>query len=180
MFADISNYLSLWSIPVLLLVIPLIACFRKVKVYEAFVEGAAEGFNTAIRIMPFLIAMMVAINIFRSSGAMEQLVSLFLPLLECIGIPPELVPLAIMRPLSGTGALGLATEILNTYGPDSMWGRIASTVLGSTDTTFYILTVYFGAVGIRNPRYSVIVGLIADTVGFFASVYICKSFFAFN
>lgn len=177
MFADFAEQLSTWAIPLLISSIVFIGFWRRVKVYEAFVEGAAEGFQTSIRIMPFLVAMMVAINIFRSSGALDACVDFSSPILFAMGIPKDLVPLAIMRPLSGTGSLGLATEILNTFGPDSFVGRIASTVLGSTDTTFYILTVYFGAVGIRNPRYSVFVGLIGDMVGFLGSIYVCKYLF---
>jgi len=174
---ELLGAVSVWIMPLLILVIPVIGFVRKVKVYEAFVEGASEGFHTAVRIMPFLVAMMVAVNVFRISGAMDLFVNSIAPLLNYIGVPPELIPLAIMRPLSGTGALGLTTELLNTYGPDSMTGKIASTVLGSTDTTFYILTVYFGAVGIRNPRYSVIVGLLGDLAGFLLSVFICYYFF---
>lgn len=177
MFAEFCRELSVWAIPAILLLIPLIGYFRKVNVYEAFVDGAAEGFKTAIRIMPFLVAMMVAINVFRASGAMDALIMFIAPSLNALGVPSDLVPLAIMRPLSGTGSLGLATEILNTFGPDSLCGRIASTVMGSTDTTFYILTVYFGAVGIRKPRYSVFVGLIGDLTGFFMSIYICSKLF---
>lgn len=177
MFTLLSEQLSLWVIPIILLLVPLIGYLRHVKVYEAFVEGATEGFYTAIRIMPFLVAMMVAINIFRVSGAMDVWVESLKPLLEFCGVPAELVPLAIMRPLSGTGALGLTTEILNTHGPDSILGRIASTVLGSTDTTFYILTVYFGAIGISRPRYSVFVGLLGDLIGFAGSIYICHKLF---
>lgn len=177
MFAEFCRELSVWAIPSILLFIPLIGYFRKVNVYEAFVDGAAEGFKTAIRIMPFLVAMMVAINVFRASGAMDALIMFIAPHLSALGVPSDLVPLAIMRPLSGTGSLGLATEILNTFGPDSLCGRIASTVMGSTDTTFYILTVYFGAVGIRKPRYSVFVGLIGDLTGFFMSIYICSKLF---
>lgn len=178
MFEDFCRVLSHWAIPVLLLGIPVIGVLRRVKVYEVFVEGAAEGFNTAIRIMPFLVAMLVAVNIFRASGAMDLFIDLLSPLLNFIGVPADLAPLAIMRPLSGTGSLGLVTEILNTYGPDSTAGRIASTVLGSTDTTFYILTVYFGAVGIRNPRYSVLVGLLGDLAGFLGSIYVCGRLFS--
>ncbi|QJW48661.1 spore maturation protein [bacterium BFN5] len=177
MFAEFCHELSVWAIPAILLFIPLIGYFRKVNVYEAFVDGAAEGFKTAIRIMPFLVAMMVAINVFRASGAMDAFITFVAPQLGALGVPSDLVPLAIMRPLSGTGSLGLATEILNTFGPDSLCGRIASTVMGSTDTTFYILTVYFGAVGIRKPRYSVFVGLIGDLTGFFMSIYICSKLF---
>lgn len=169
--------LSIWVIPLLLLLIPVIGLMRRVKVYEAFVEGAGEGFQTAIRIMPFLVAMLVAVNVFRVSGAMDLCIGFVAPALAQLGVPPELVPLAVMRPLSGSGALGLTTEILNTYGPDSLVGKIASTVLGSTDTTFYILTVYFGAVAIRNPRYSVGVGLLGDLTGFLGSIIICKYLF---
>ncbi|MDR3591467.1 MAG: spore maturation protein [Negativicutes bacterium] len=177
MFGQFCEILSVWIIPLVLLLVPLAAYLRRIPVYEAFVEGAAEGFQTTLRIMPFLVAMMVAVSIFRASGALEDSVNLLRPLLAFLGVPPELVPLAVMRPLSGTGALGLTTEILNTEGPDSLVGRIASTVMGSTDTTFYVLTVYFGAVGIRKPRYSVAVGLIGDLVGFFGAVYICRILF---
>ena len=177
MVDDLCRQLSNWAIPFLLMIIPLIGYIRRVKVYEAFVEGAANGFQTAIKIMPFLVAMLVAVNIFRASGAMDIFISIFEPVLKIVGVPPDLIPLGIMRPLSGTGSLGLVTEILETHGPDSLNGRIASTVLGSTDTTFYILTVYFGAVGIRNPRYSVLVGLIGDMTGFLGSVYICRRLF---
>ncbi|MBP2649829.1 MAG: hypothetical protein H6Q74_654 [Firmicutes bacterium] len=174
---ELCNQLSVWAIPLILLIIPLAGLVRRVRVYEAFVEGAAEGFSNAIRIMPFLVAMMVAISIFRDSGALDECVALLKPLLLKAGIPVELVPLAIMRPLSGTGAIGLASELLNTQGPDSLVGRIASTVIGSTDTTFYILTVYFGSVGVINPRYSILVGLIGDLFGFIGSVFICKMLF---
>lgn len=173
----LSEQLSLWVIPVLLVFIPLFGAIRRVKVYESFVEGAAEGFQTSIRILPFLVAMLVAINVFRSSGALGACVSFIEPVLTFFHIPAELIPLAIMRPLSGTGALGLTTEIFTAFGPDSLIGQIASTVLGSTDTTFYILTVYFGAVGITRPRYSVFVGLCGDIIGFLGSVYLCQYFF---
>jgi len=177
MFTEFCEQLSVWAIPIILLIVPVIGYFRHVNVYEAFVDGASEGFYTAIRIMPFLVAMMVAINIFRASGALDVSVEYAKPLLALLGVPPDVVPLALMRPLSGTGSLGLVTELLNTYGPDSMIGRIASTILGSTDTTFYILTVYFGAVGISKPRYSIGVGLLGDMVGFLGSIYICQQLF---
>lgn len=177
MFIAFCQELSLWAIPTILLVIPIVGYFRKVKIYETFVEGASEGFYTGVRIIPFLVAMMVAINIFKASGAMAVCIDFIGPILQVLGVPPEVVPLGVMRPLSGTGALGVTTEILNTYGPDSMVGRMASTILGSTDTTFYILTVYFGAVGISNPRYAVSVGLFGDIIGFLGSIYICKLLF---
>jgi len=177
MFTELCEQLSMWAIPVILLIVPVIGYFRRVNVYEAFVDGASEGFYTAIRIMPFLVAMMVAINIFRASGALDVSVEYAKPMLTLLGVPAEVVPLALMRPLSGTGSLGLVTELLNTHGPDSMVGRIASTILGSTDTTFYILTVYFGAIGISKPRYSIGVGLLGDMIGFLGSIYICQQLF---
>jgi len=177
MFTELCEQLSMWAIPVILLIVPVIGYFRRVNVYEAFVDGASEGFYTAIRIMPFLVAMMVAINIFRASGALDVSVEYAKPMLTLLGVPPDVVPLALMRPLSGTGSLGLVTELLNTHGPDSMVGRIASTILGSTDTTFYILTVYFGAIGISKPRYSIGVGLLGDMIGFLGSIYICQQLF---
>lgn len=177
MFAAFSDFLAAWALPLVLLAIPCIGLARGVRVYEAFVEGAAEGFQTAVRIMPFLVAMLVAVGVFRASGALEDGVALLRPALALLGVPPELVPLAVMRPLSGTGALGLTTELLASVGPDSLVGRMASTILGSTDTTFYVLTVYFGAVGIRNPRYAVTVGLAGDLTGFFMSIYVCNLLF---
>lgn len=177
MFNEISNELSRWAIPFVLFIIPLIALWRGVPLYETFVEGAKDGFTTAVRIMPFLVAMMVAITIFRASGALDFVMQGCMPLLEMLGVDKALVPLAVMRPLSGTGAMGMAMEILNSAGPDSLVGRIASTVIGSTDTTFYILTVYFGAVGISKVRYALWVGLAGDIAAFFLSVYFCKLIF---
>jgi spore maturation protein B len=178
MLADFCELLSDWALPLMLLVIPLAGYCRRVRVYEAFVSGAADGFHTAVRIMPFLVAMMVAINVFRVSGALDACVTIIQPLLQACGVPDALVPLAIMRPLSGTGALGLTTELLSSQGPDSLVGLMASVLLGSTDTTFYILTVYFGAVGIQKPRYSLFVGLGGDLAGFIGSVYICRLLFS--
>jgi spore maturation protein B len=175
--ADIVAAFSIWTIPLLLLAIPFIALLRGVKVYEAFVDGATEGFQTAIRIMPYLVAMMVAINIFRSSGALGALITWVSPACHLLAIPEDIIPLAIMRPLSGSGSLGLTTEIIQTFGPDSYIGKLASVIIGSTDTTFYILTVYFGAVGILNPRYSLFVGICGDLIGLFASIYICQKIF---
>lgn len=175
---DYVETVAAWAIPVILLLVPLFGYIRRVSVYEVFVEGAAEGFQTAIRIMPFLIAMMVAINVFKASGAMDTIADILHPFLVLLNVPAELVPLAVMRPLSGTGALGITTDILHTYGPDSLAGRTASTILASTDTTLYILTVYFGSVGIKKVRYAVAVGLFGDLVGFFAAVCYCGVVFA--
>lgn len=174
---EIIAELSRWAIPVILLVVPVIAVLRGVKVYETFVDGAEAGFATAIKTIPYLVAMMVAISIFRASGAMEVLVAALSPALNFIGLPAEVLPHAIMRPLSGGAALGIASDIIKTYGPDSFLGRLVSTMQGSCDTTFYVLTLYFGSVGIKKYRYSVILGLVADFTTLAASVFIVRTIF---
>lgn len=177
MLFTILTAVSKWAIPMLLLIIPCYGFCKRVPVYETFVEGAEEGFYTAIKIIPFLVGMMVAISVFRASGAMDYLVGAMKPLMLAMGAPPEVLPLAVMRPLSGSGALGLATELMRVYGPDSMIGRLASVMQGTTDTTFFVLTVYFGSVGIKRFKYAVITGLSADITGLIASVYICNLLF---
>jgi spore maturation protein B len=176
MFEVISE-LSRWAIPVILLVVPLVATLRGVKVYETFVDGAEAGFATAIKTIPYLVAMLVAISIFRASGAMEVLVAAISPVLNIIGLPAEVLPHAVMRPLSGGAALGIASDIIKTHGPDSFLGRLVSTMQGSCDTTFYVLTLYFGSVGIRKYRYSVILGLVSDLTTLMASVFIVRLVF---
>ncbi|MNJ62222.1 Spore maturation protein B [compost metagenome] len=141
-------------------------------------DGAKDGFSTAIGIIPHLVGMMVAISVFRASGALEFFVGWMGPMLEKLHVPAEILPLGILRPLTGTGSLAFTTDLIKTYGPDSMIGRIASTVQGSTDTTLYVLTVYFGAVGIRNGRYALKVGLFSDVVGFIAAIAVCLLIFS--
>jgi spore maturation protein B len=153
--------------------IPLYAAWRKVPVYESFVEGAKDGFGTAVGLIPHLVGMMTAISMFRASGAMDLLLAAVRPLFERLGVPGEVVPLGLLRPITGAGSLAYTTDLIKTYGPDSMIGRIASTIQGSTDTTLYVLTVYFGAVGIRRTRYALKVGLFSDLVGFVAAVAVC-------
>ncbi|MFD0694881.1 spore maturation protein [Paenibacillus sp. GCM10027628] len=177
MYAFIS-LLSAWAIPVMIVFIPLYAAYRKVPVYESFVDGAKEGFDTAIKIIPHLVGMMVAISVFRASGAMDILLGWMRPFFENLGIPTEVLPLAILRPITGAGSLAFTTDLIEQFGPDSMIGRIASTVQGSTDTTLYVITVYFGAIGIRKAGYALKVGLISDLVGFVASIVICYLVFA--
>ncbi len=156
--------ISAWAIPVIVVFIPLYAAFRQVPVYESFVDGAKEGFDTAIKIMPHLVGMMVAISVFRASGAMDLLISWMNPFLESIGVPSEVLPLAFLRPITGAGSLAFTADLIQQFGPDSMVGRIASTIQGSTDTTLYVITVYFGAIGIRKAGYALKVGLISDAV----------------
>ncbi len=178
MFILIMEKISLYAIPMIILGIVSYAYFiKKVKVYEVFCEGAKEGFTTAIRIIPFLVAMLVSIGIFRSSGAIDLLLRFLDPVLSLIGMPGEVLPMAIMRPLSGGGSSGIMNELFITYGPDSMIGRMASVMMGSTETTFYVLAVYFGAVSIRKTRHAVVAGLLADVAGILSAVWICHVMF---
>tara|TARA_B100001109_G_scaffold74907_1_gene61439 strand:- start:3400 stop:3948 length:549 start_codon:yes stop_codon:yes gene_type:complete len=173
-----TNQISRYIIPFLLVGIPFYGLIiKKVKVYESFVDGAKEGFDISLKIIPYLVAILVAIGMFRASGAMEQLIYFLTPILNIIGFPPENLPLAIMRPLSGSGSLGLFTDLVNQYGVDSIYTKIGATMFGSTETTFYVLAVYFGSVGIRKSRYALAAGLIADIVGILSAVYICKILF---
>jgi spore maturation protein B len=166
------SLLSLWAIPVIISFILVYGWWRRVAVYETFIEGAKGGLGTTIKILPHLVAMMVAITLFRESGALDLLLKAMQPLLNLLHVPAEIVPLALLRPLSGTGSLALTTDIISQYGPDSMLGRLASTMQGSTDTTLYVLTVYFGAVGIRNGAYALKVGLWSDLAGVIASLIV--------
>ena len=145
--------------------------------YEVFVEGAKEGFNVGVKIIPYLVAMLVAIAMFRESGAIEWLKFLMAPVTDLIGMDSELLPMALMRPLSGSGSLGVMTELMNTHGVDSLIGFTASTMFGSTETTFYVIAVYFGAVGIRKTRYAITAGLLADAAGLIAAVIICNAIY---
>ncbi|WP_026895142.1 spore maturation protein [Clostridiisalibacter paucivorans] len=176
MFVKIIGAISMYAVPVMLLGIPLYGFFKKVKVYESFTEGAKEGFTTAVRIIPYLVAMLVAIGVFRASGAMEGLTTILKPITSLIGMPAEVLPMALMRPLSGGGAQGIMSDLLNTYGPDSTIGHIASVMMGSTETTFYVVAVYFGSVAIRKTRHAIPAGLIADAAGLIAAVFVARIF----
>ena len=177
MFQNIINGISALAIPLVVVAIPVYAYFKGVKVYEVFVEGAKEGFDIGVRIIPFLVAILAVIGIFRASGAMELLVDLLGPVLNRVGMPAETITMALMRPLSGSGALGVMTELVNTHGPDSFIGRLSSTMMGSTETTFYVLAVYFGSVGIKRDRHAVPAALLADLTGIIAAVFICNLVF---
>ncbi len=176
-FRSLISVISLIAIPLMFLLFLGWGIVKKVKVYEVFVEGAKDGFNVAIRIIPYLVAMLAAIGIFRASGAMELLTAVLSPVTALIGMPPETLPMALMRPLSGSGSLGIMTELMKVHGPDSLIGILASTMYGSSETTFYVLAVYFGAVGIKNTRHAVPVGIIADAAGMLAAVWIVTLLF---
>lgn len=171
--------LSNWAIPLMILIIFAAGLVRRVNIYDAFIEGAAQGFKLAIDLIPYFLAMMIAISMFRASGAMNIMAILLKPLTNAFGIPSEVLPLAILRPLSGGGALGVATELIHTSGPDSFIGRLASTMQGTSDTTFFVLTLYFGSVGIKNYRYALALGLTADCITFLASVFFVRLFFGY-
>jgi spore maturation protein B len=173
----VLTIVSILAIPLILLLFLGWGIAKRVKVYEVFVEGAREGFNVAVRIIPYLVAMLMAIGIFRASGAMDVLSALLAPVTSLIGMPPEALPMALMRPLSGSGSLGIMTELMKVHGPDSLIGVLVSTMYGSTETTFYVLAVYFGAVNIRNFRHAVAVGIIADVVGMLVAVWIVRALF---
>jgi spore maturation protein B len=165
--------ISLWAIPVLLVFIPLIGMIRKVKVYDVFVDGAKEGFEVAVKIIPFLVGMLVAIGMFRGSGAMDLLTNALRPLLSLSIFPPELFPLAVLRTLTGSGSLAITTDLIKTFGPDSFLGLTAATMYGSSETTFYVLAVYFGAVQVKKTRHAVPAALIGDVVAAIAAVAVC-------
>ena len=169
--------ISLWAIPVLLVFIPLVGLIRKVKVYDVFVDGAKEGFDVAVKIIPFLVGILVAIGMFRGSGAMELLTRALQPLMDATNFPAELMPLAILRTLTGSGSLAFTTDLIKTHGPDSLLGRMAATMYGSSETTFYVLAVYFGAVGVKKTRHAVPAALIGDLVAAIATVAVCMWMF---
>ena len=177
MIADFIRTVSTWAIPFFLAAVPLYGVLRKVKVYESFVEGAKGGVQTAVRIIPYLVAMLVAVGMLRAAGAIDMMAEALAPLLSRVRFPVEILPLAIMRPLSGSGSLGIVTELVSAHGPDSFIGKLAATAYGSTETTFYVLAVYFGAVGIRKARHAVIAGLTADVVSLVTAVIVCRLIF---
>ena len=158
-------------VPVTLAGVALYAIGRRVDVYSALVAGAGEGLGVLLRIVPSLIGLMTAVYMLRASGALELLGTWLGPILERVGLPTELIGLMLVRPVSGSAALGVGAELIGTYGPDSWLGRVAAVMLGSTETTFYTIAVYFGAVGITKTRYAVPAALCADLTGFLAAVW---------
>ena len=174
---EFVTYISEWTTPLLILGIPIYGMAKGVKIYEVFVEGAKEGFDIAIRIMPFLVAILVAIGIFRDVQAMDLFSNFVRPFTSAIKLPPEILPMALIRPLSGGGATGVMNSIFLQYGPDSYVGILASVLMGSTETTFYVLAVYFGSVNIKKTRHAVLAGLSGDLAGIVASVYVTYAMF---
>ena len=178
MIRAILGAISLWAIPVLLVGIPLIGMIRGLKVYDVFIEGAKEGFQVAVRIIPFLVGILVAIGMFRASGAMDMLTNALRPLLSATRFPPEIFPLVILRTLSGSGSLALTTDIIRQFGPDSLIGRTAATIYGGSETTFYVLAVYFGSIGVKRTRHAIPSALVGDLVAAIVAVLVCTWMFA--
>lgn len=169
--------LSSLVIPLLLAVTAVYGMGKRVDVYGALTHGAEEGLSVLLRIVPALVGLLTAVSMFRASGAMEWFSGLCSPLLEAVGIPPETAPLMLIRPVSGSGALAVASDLINTYGPDSYIARVAAVMLGSTETTFYTIAVYFGSAGIHRTRHTVPAALAADLTGFLASALAVRLFF---
>ena len=172
-----QEYFASVIIPLIVIAIPIYGMCRRVKVYESFVEGAKEGFKVGVMIIPYLVAIFVAINMFRASGAMEAMEEILREPLSMVGIPPEVLPMAIIRPLTGGGSAGVVADLTQQYGSDSIITRMAGTMFGSTETTFYIIAVYFGAVNVKKTRHAVPAGLIADFVAILLSIYIVRLWF---
>ena len=166
------DYASAFVLPAIIVGFPLYGMIKKVRVYEVFVEGAKEGFNVAVMIIPYLIAILFAIGMFRASGALDFLMDGLRPLLSLIGVPAEVIPMGILRPLTGSGSAAIVLNMIGEFGEDSILVKMAATMFGSTETTFYVIAVYFGAVNIRKTRHAVPAGLIADIFAMFAAVYV--------
>lgn len=172
------NALSLLAVPFLLAFFPLFAAMRGIPVYEHFIEGAKEGFNTSIRIIPYLVAILVAIGFFRGAGGIEILGKALARPMAWVGFPTELLPMALLRPLTGSGTLAAFSDVVRIHGADSLLARTGGTLFGSTETTFYVIAVYFGSVGIRRTRHAIWAGLAADVAGSLAAVHVCRWMFA--
>ncbi|CAB5163281.1 Spore maturation protein A-like protein [Olavius algarvensis associated proteobacterium Delta 3] len=174
-----GNIVSPWILPGLMVGFLIFGVVRKVHIYEVFVEGATEGFQVALRIIPYLVAILVAVGMLRASGALEKMVSLLGPATSKLGLPAEALPMALMRPLSGSGAYGILASIINdpAIGPDSYTGVLVSTLQGSTETTFYVMAVYFGAVQVRRVRHALAAGLTADVAGILFAIIACSFLF---
>lgn len=177
MLKEVLNFISLYTLPLVLVFVPLYAIYKKVPVYETFISGAKDGFKVGVMIIPYLVAILVAVGMFRASGAIDILTNLLSPVLNKIGMPAELLPLAIVRPLSGSGALGIFSEITSFHGADAFMTKMAAVMVGCSETTFYVLTVYFGAVGITKFRHALLAGIFADIMGIIAAVFVSNILF---
>ena len=174
MFHSIMSVISLWALPAIILLILTMGLTKKVPLYETFTEGAKDGFKVAVNIIPYLVAIMVAIAMVRASGIIDMAGEFFAPVLARFNVPVDTIPVMIVRSLSGSAALGVFSDIANNLGPDDYATKLSAVMVGSSETTFYVLAVYFGAVGISKLRYALLVGLLADFIGIVAAVLVCS------
>lgn len=171
---------SLAILPLMIVIILTVGILKKVPVYEEFVEGAKDGFSVSIKIIPYLVALIVAISMFRASGAIDWLTSMFLVFFEKLAIPTDIVPIMLTRSLSGSATLGLFADIASNFGPEAFTTKLAAIMVGSSETTFYVLAVYFGSVGIKKFRYAILTGIIADIIGIMLAIWVARLFFLAN
>ncbi|HOJ38650.1 MAG TPA: nucleoside recognition domain-containing protein [Ignavibacteriales bacterium] len=176
-FKNVIEIISYVAIPLIIFIFISYGVIKKVKVYEVFVEGAKEGFDVAVKIIPYLVGMLTAIAVFRASGSLNVLVNLLQPITSLVGFPAEALPMALMRPLSGSGSIAIMSEIMKTFGPDTSLGILVSTLFGSSETTFYVLAVYFGSINISKTRHALAAGLLADLAGVISATFIVKLLF---
>ena len=169
--------ISLWALPAIILLILTMGLFKKVPLYETFTEGAKDGFKVAVNIIPYLVAIIVAISMFRASGIIESIGTILKPIFTPSNIRADTIPIMLVRSLSGSAALGVFSDIANNLGPDDYATKLSAIMVGSSETTFYVLAVYFGAVGISKLRYALIVGLLADFIGIVSAVLVCNMMF---
>lgn len=173
----IIRQISDYAIPAIFIIIILAAILKKVKAYDLFIDGAKDGIDTVIRIIPSLVGLLVAVGVFKASGALDLLILLLRPVIDLLGMPPEVAPLALLRPISGSASFAFVTEIIKAFGPDTYEGRVAATMMGSTETIFYTLAVYYGSVGIKNIRYTLVAAIMADIISVIASLWACRFIF---
>lgn len=174
MFHSVMNFISLWALPFIIILILTMGLIKKVPIYEVFTDGAKEGFKVSVNIIPYLVAIIVAISMLRASGIIELTGEIFAPVLAHFNVPADIIPIMIVRPLSGSAALGIFSDIAHTLGPDNYATTLSAVMVGSSETTFYILAVYFGAVGIKKLRYALLVGLLADAVSMIVAITVCS------
>lgn len=174
MFHSVMNFISLWALPFIIILILTMGLIKKVPIYEVFTDGAKEGFKVSVNIIPYLVAIIVAISMLRASGIIELTGEIFAPVLAHFNVPADIIPIMIVRPLSGSAALGIFSDIAHTLGPDNYATTLSAVMVGSSETTFYILAVYFGAVRIKKLRYALLVGLLADAVSMIVAITVCS------
>ena len=177
MFQTLMNIISLWALPSIIILILTMGLLKKVPLYETFTEGAKDGFKVSINIIPYLVAIIVGISMFRASGIIDLIQNFCSPLLTYFHIPADTIPVMLVRPLSGSAALGVFSDIAHNLGPDDYATKLSAVMIGSSETTFYVLAVYFGAVGISKLRYALLIGLLADAISILAAIAVCSLMF---